>query len=470
MRILLVTPPRYEGIGATRFNRCECLDNNSILVPLDLLYFSSILKDTNHEVKVIDANAENISYEEFRRRCFNFEPDVIIIKGVLNVIDHDLRIAKDLKKYYPDVRTVLSSFTCIGIPNWILDNYPYLDGFARGELDAFPEDVAIKQLDDIKGIVTRNKREAEIRIVEDLDSLPFPDWEQLLDINLYNGAPEIKPWYMITSSRGCPFNCSFCTIGGNKENAFKYRRRSAKNVVDELELAIDRFNLNSFLFFDETFTVPSHCKAVCEEMINRGLTNIPWTCNGEVKLVNDEMLDLMAKAGCYHIDYGIESLDKNVLKNANKPHTPSEAKKAVKLTRKYGMRPGGSIIIGLPGETKWTFYKTLAKYFLWLNMRIGFFSIAIPYPETRLFDYYEKYGYIESWDWSKYDQFHQNPPVNNGVLSSEDLVKMQALANEFLFIRGGLKSIPKVLASPSKLKYYLSKYFFNRGWSRTYVD
>jgi len=458
MRILLITPPRFQGIPVSRLERVEGPDKNVICPPLDLAYLSAIIKKSSksHTVKIIDANAENLTYREFKKQVFKFFPDTVIIKGVINTLQHDLKIAKDYKAYNPEAKVILSSFTCLGIRKWILNRYKFIDGFAAGELEAFAEDISSgTKLEMISGMSTRKKYDTEIRIIERLDELPYPDWDALPRVN-YVAAPGILPWFMLFSSKGCPWGrCSFCLLGGNIKRAFKYRTRNHISVVDELELLIQKMRLKSFLFFDATFTAPGHSELICSEMITRGI-DIPWICNGRVDMINKKMLELMSRAGCIEVTYGVETANDNVLRCINKGFNAHDVKKAFKLTRQAGIEPGANIMLGLPGESWHSFWKTIL-FILRLNPRYVIFTIAVPYPGTRFFEYCRRHGFITTFDWRKYDQAHDDVIIRTEYLNPDDIRKMQKIAYKIWYTFKYITNWPLLVFDPREWSGFINK-------------
>lgn len=464
--VLLINPPkpriRGNRYAVDRYERCECVAEANILPPLDLAYSASILRDEpDVNVRILDAHALDMTQEEAQKEIQKFAPDVAVAKGVLSVLDNDLQVLKYAKESNPDCRTVLRSISSTGVEDKLLDKHEQLDSICRAELEAVITDIVYE--DTTPGIIPFKR-------VEDLDSLPFPAWDMLAPMEKYKGTPNIGKWFMVLSSKGCPGNCSFCIIGGNRFAEFGYRTREPELVVDEIEELINSYGIESFLFFDETFTVPGHCESVCRELISRGI-DIPWQCNGRVDFVNREMLDLMKKAGCNGIDYGVESVDPTVLKNCNKDYKMSkeEIVEKLEMTKDAGLRCNASFVVGLPGETRETFEKSL-DVVKEGHIDDGFFTTATPYPCTELHKQLEKKNNLLSEDWSRYEQVQSREPVvQTDSLSSSELLEMQEQMYEanskirWRNVKRGIKNPHLVL---EYLKSFLREKIFDLEYKR----
>lgn len=422
VKVLLINPPKPKIRGnryaVDRYERCECVAEANILPPLDLAYSASILrKETNVDVKLLDAHALDMTQKEAGEEIKRYAPDVAVSKGVLSVLDSDLVGLKYAKESNPDCKTILRSVSSIGVEKKLLKKYNHLDSVCRAELEAVISDIVSDP--ELPGVIPFKK-------TEDLDELPFPAWDMLAPMERYRGTPNIGKWFMVLSSKGCPGNCSFCIIGGNRFTDFGYRTRKPELVVDEIEILINEYGIDSYLFFDETFTVPGHCEKVCRELIDRGI-DIPWQCNGRVDLVDRKMLELMKKAGCNGVDYGVESVDKKILSNCNKDYNLSkeQIEKKLELTKDVGLRCNASFVIGLPGETEETFKKALDVVKKGC-IDDGFFTTATPYPCTELHEQLKNKGNLLSEDWSRYEQVQSKEPViRTDSLSSSELLEMQ---------------------------------------------
>ena len=385
-RILLLNPPRYHGIPVVRLYRSEYLFVQGNHIPaVDLGYFAARAKG-RAELLLVDANAEGLDDDAVLARARAFAPDVIVVKGVRNLLAHDLRVAERYKHARPHTRVVLSCRGCVGAEPQVFEHFPFVDGIARGEVDAFAEDLADGgPLAGVPGMSVAGATASLTRVVAELDAVPMPDLEAMPPIWYtgykfpYYGVP--SGYYVITA-RGCPYACTFCMVGGAEDRPFRYRRRSPANVVDELALVVQRFGLRDVYFFDEIFTMPGHTERICELILSRGL-RLSWTCEGKPDLVRPAMLALMKRAGCKAIYFGIESGDDRILGDVEKGHTSAQAARAIQMTQAAGILAATYVTIGFPNETWASYLKTIG--FLLDSapdmVRYGFLT---PYPITVL--------------------------------------------------------------------------------------
>ncbi len=226
-------------------------------------------------------------------------------------------------------------------------------------------------------------------LLDDLDALPFPDWEQM-DPRTYPRAPHgalIKqfPVAPVASTRGCPFACSFCA--SPKLWGRRIRFRSPARVVDEIEWLVRDFGVREIHFEDDNLTLKrEHAEGVCREILRRGL-DISWaTPNGvRVDAVTPDLLRLMRESGCYYIAFGIESGDEEILRRIRKNTDLSRIEQAVRWAHEAGMITQGFFIFGLPGETAETIEKTI-EFAKRLPLDRGQFLLLDLLPGSELWD------------------------------------------------------------------------------------
>lgn len=217
--------------------------------------------------------------------------------------------------------------------------------------------------------------------IQDLDSIPFPA-RDLFDNCAYQEYFEQRFGRRETSimtTRGCPFDCDFCSRAVF-ENQF--RARSSRNVVDELEEIVS-LGYDWVFFSDDCFTlIPSRVLEICHEIRNRGL-NLKWECLSRVDNFDLEIAQAMKKAGCERVFFGIESGDNGVLREMKKRITTTQAREAVDIAVKVGLKAAAFFIIGYPGESNSTILQTI-KFATRLPLDYLSFSVPYPIPGTGL--------------------------------------------------------------------------------------
>jgi radical SAM superfamily enzyme YgiQ (UPF0313 family) len=363
---------------------------------MDLAYFAAAAKGRAH-LTIIEANGEDLSTPEVVERLDEFRPDVIVQKGVLNILHHDLAAAALYKRKNPHVKVVLSCRGCIGAEDSVFREFPFVDAVARGEVDAFARDIADHpDLVGIHALALPDFPTNAIRVVEDLDEVPLPDLELMPKLwysgfNLfYYGVPS---GYFLTTSRGCPYTCTFCMVGGIDGRPFRYRKRDPQNVAEETRLLRRTYGVRDFYVFDEIFTMPGHGERVCERWIQDDL-DAQWICEGKPDLVNSSMLAVMKKAGCLAVYYGIESGDDGILRAIEKGHTTDDARRAIDLTRSAGILAGAYAMLGFPGETLRTYLETVG-FLLETRPDLLRYDFLLPYPVTVLHEEMVESGLLE---------------------------------------------------------------------------
>ncbi len=218
----------------------------------------------------------------------------------------------------------------------------------------------------------------ERELIKDLDALPYPA-RHLFDLGQYPlYAPNGEPMLTVLSSRGCPYNCSFCFKGIVGRT---YRQRSPDNIADELQYIIDNHGVRNFYFIDDLFTIDvRRLETILDHFIERNM-DIRWRCLARVDRVNPELLAKMYQAGCRQIHYGIESGNEEVLKRTAKHIRLDQVRDAVRWTEEAGIQSKGYFILGLPGDNEETMEETI-EFAASLELSEAMFSIATPMPGT----------------------------------------------------------------------------------------
>lgn len=222
------------------------------------------------------------------------------------------------------------------------------------------------------------------------------------------------------TSRGCPFQCSFCVA--SQMFGAKFRARSPKNVVDELEWLKNEHGAEGVSFHDDTLTLDrKRIIDICDEIIARKAV-VPWGCQTRVDTVSKEIFAKMHKAGCNEVSFGVESGCQRILDAVHKKVSLQQCEQAIKWAKSEGLFVAVSTLVGYPGETKESMQQTLD-----LMRRIepddAWLCIATPYPGTELRALVEKMGWKMTNDWTKYNTL--NPIFENPSLPSEEYNEMR---------------------------------------------
>lgn len=239
--------------------------------------------------------------------------------------------------------------------------------------------------------------------ISDLDALPFPEREEHLHRELY---PR-EAFGLIATSRGCPFQCTYCA--SEKLWHRKVRFRSAANVMEEIESVRSRFGTTHFKFRDDTFNLnKKRTIELCDLFIKAG-GGITWQCDVRADCMDEEIAAKMRAAGCIATSIGIESGSARILEQIRKGETKEQIQKGAALVKKHGMNIGAFVMFGFPSETTDEMQETL-RFTIGLKPDHIIPSIVTPYPGTRIYDDALAGGLLrESSAWEEW--FHQSPEM-----------------------------------------------------------
>jgi len=336
-------------------------------------------------------------------------------------------------------------------------------------LNALEGKVSIR---DVKGIayLEDNKLVQTERqpLIQDVDSIPFPAWD-LFPMDYYflfrigNISKPSERVAQLLSGRGCPFHCNFCYRMDEGS-----RVRSPENIIEEISFLQKTYHINSVLFQDELLmTTKARTEAVCEAFIKANL-GIRWGCNGRLNFATPSLMRLMKQAGCVFINYGIEAVDDDALRNMNKALTVKQITKGIEATLAEGIHPGFNIIFGNIGETKEVLQKDvefLLKYDEQGQMRT--IRPVTPYPGSPLYYYALKNGLLKDCA-----DFYENKHVNQDLLAVNftnmtDDEFHRALLEANTTLLGNYHDKQKAKALETCRKLYLEKDANFRGLRQT---
>ena len=333
--------------------------------PMGLCYLKACLvKEGFQEVRVVDVADKKV--ESVREIIDAESPEIVGISTLTESRSNALKVAAIAKEINPQVKTILGGVHTTIMYQQIIENYPAVDIVCRGESERTIVELfqALSSGDDlrkVRGIVYR--QDGEIVVTEerdkikDLDTLPFPNYDDL-DLRRYKDTYvswKQKPSGTIVTSRGCPFSCSFCSshsVWGN------WRSRSVGNVLDEIEWLVSQYGYEVVLIGDDIFTInKERTKEFCQGVLDRGLP-IKWRAGTRVDCVSLELLELMREAGCQYLSFGVESGSPSILKNLNKKEKIEDVVNAFAWSKKAGIKTIFNVIVGSPGENRATIEET----------------------------------------------------------------------------------------------------------------
>ncbi len=353
MKITLVLPPYTHKVFSENLSTVD--EEFCVAPPIILAYVAAILERHGHKVQLLDARALGLSKEQAFKQINDFHPDILGFRAE----SYHFHDALEWVGYLKEKLSIPVLAGGINLSLYPLETFSHREidyGIIGDALEPLPKLIKALEYDgsvtDIAGIIYRKSGEVVINKPQDkfadFDSFPFPARHLLSNESYYSFISQLKNFTIIVTTRGCPFSCSFCAIHPNTH----YCVRSAKNVVEEVELCYRNFGVREIDFFDATFFLPrQRTFEIFDEMKKRHL-NIEWSCRTRVDIVDENMLRQAASVGCRQINYGIESINAKVLKSIKKNITQEQIKQAIKWSKKYGIRTMGFFMVGNPGDTK----------------------------------------------------------------------------------------------------------------------
>ncbi len=405
MKVLFIFPPK-ENWALREVKLHKKIDEESgHYPPLGILYVATyLLKNTNHQVKIIDCPAEEIRYDSLEQQIKNFFPDVVGIYFCTEYLLDSLKTAQLVKKIKKDTIVVAGGPHIFIYPKQTIKN-EYVDYciFGEGEI-VFTEFInaldTAKDIDSIPGVISKRNlyKEHVLQKVPLLDILPYPE-RSLLDIKKYKSfITYSNPITTMMTSRGCAYNCYYCN---SIERAQKVRFHSAEYVVKEMESIIN-LGIRDILFFDENFTFDiKRVEDICDEIISKKI-KVRWHCRSRADMKLDKrILKKMKDAGCRLIQFGIETGSQRLQKVINKNLDLERVKQVVKMCKDVGILVYGNFMLGLPTETKEEMLQTI-NFAIELGLDYAPFGVFNPLPESVFYIHALKEKIIKKDYWLEY--------------------------------------------------------------------
>ena len=452
MNIICLNPPFLP-----RFSRPQrspaVTKSGALYFPIWLAYCVGVLENEGFDVSLVDAPARDLLLSDVIQHIAAIRPDMVVMDTSTPSIKNDLNVAEEIRRVLPDSFIILVGTHVSALPGETLSKSDAVDAVARREYEYTIRDLARllgdkptdrARKDGLKTIPGLSFRMDDVVIhnkdrphIENLDELPWVGkvYKNHLNIRDYFNPNALYPMVTLISSRGCPFRCSFCvypqTLTGRK-----YRFRSIRDVLDEMEFVIREFpDIKSIFFEDDTLTAnKKRCIQLADEILARGI-KIPWTANSRIDLDFETMSKIKA-AGCRQLCVGFESGEQKILDSMKKGIKLDRMLQFMKDARMAGLLVHGCYMMGFPGETRESIQRTVDLAIRLKPDTVQFYPVMV-YPGTEAYKEYEQKGWITAGDYSQWitpDGLH-NCVVKNETLSSLDLVRLCDQARRRFYLR-----------------------------------
>jgi len=472
MRVLLINPPAENEILSC--NPEIIKTERGFDPPLGILYIAGYLKKhSNHEIKIIDAQVDRLTYPELQKQIKDFSPDIVGITAMTFTLLDVLKTVESAKKACPNTKIVLGGPHVHIYPEETI-NLKNIDFVVMGEGEEtfykLLENIRkIESLKNIPGLVFKHEGKTTNtgpkQYCTDLDQLPFPPREMTPHKKYFSLLAKKQPITTMFTSRGCPFQCTFCD---RPSMGRVFRKRSPKNVVDEMEECL-KLGIKEIFLYDDTFTVDiKRAKEICKEILERKL-KFSWDIRARVDTIDEELLKLLKRAGCVRVHYGVEGGTEKILKVLNKNITLDKALGTFKLTKKIGIDTLAYFMIGSPTETKEDILKTI-KFMKKLDPDFVQITLLTPFPATKIYQQALNEEVFEKDYWLDFAK-NPNPETKTKYwtreLSNEELQAMLTLAYKKFYVRPSyiLKRLSKIRSLPElilKIKAGLKVIFMKK--------
>ncbi len=377
-------------------------------IPHGLAILANIIRE-NLDIcpTFLDINAHRYSDKETEKIIANIDFDVVLIGGIASIYGRIIRLSEFIKSVNPDSKIIVGGYVAIALPEVLLRNSE-VDIICTGEgettivelLNRLRKDLNA-QLDDVTGICYKKNNDKDkivfnrlrplIQNLDEQSALPAYD---LIPMEIYLSNPTVGIGRDIDfiSSRGCPYNCTFCY----QPWGHKPRVHSVDFIIKALLFLKKEYKIDFVSFQDDEFMAnKARVIEFCEKK-NRFLPDLLWSCTGRVNIVarDEKIVKLMKNSGCVLISYGFESGSQRMLNSMRKGITIEQMEKVVRISREQGMPIPASFIIGMPEEDNKSCQETL-DLCIRNNLPLGSLMFATPYPGTEIFNFALNTGRID---------------------------------------------------------------------------
>ena len=374
------------------------INEATIYPPLGIAYLASMLEKHGYKCRIIDANILQITNDEVLRILEEENPDIVCISINVSTAKAGNALAREVKERFKK-KVIIGGVQASSVTERTL-RQTLADAVVLGEAEATVLELVQKDCDPhgVMGIAYLENNDViytpKRPLIKNLDDLPYPAYHLLPPLKMYKSRSKKSPVAPIFTSRGCPYQCIFCS-SSSKKSVFgpSFRVRSPENVVGEIEHLIKNFGVKQIDVLDDNFTLDmERTHKICNLIIKKGIKVLINLQNGvRADRLTRDLVFKLKKSGVYKAGIGIESGDTQIIKNIKKSLDLDQVKIAIQWFREAGIIIYGFFIFGHPGEDEEKMQRTI-DFAIDANPHIANFVGAVPLPGTELYDIIEKEG------------------------------------------------------------------------------
>lgn len=440
MKVLLINPSlKHSQIGHYQTGLEK---NRGAYAPLGLCYLAGTLRKADCEVKIYDCETE-LSRDRLLNSAVSFDPDWVGIYTMTWTFRQAVELVDTLKAFLPKAKFVAGGPNVTAFPYETLQysNFDYAI-YGEGE-DSVIDFLRLLRkeitLAEVKGLVYKNNSKVTKNdpqpLISSLDRICYPA-RDLLNLSCYFDVFSRRSSFItMVTSRGCPYDCIFC----DRENRMghTWRAQSAQRIIEEIKECKSRYGIKEVMFFDDEFIIDkARVYGLCELMLSENL-KVDWECRARVDQIDERLLNMMRRAGCYRIRFGFESGNEHILRLFKKNITLVQSLNAACLARKTGLEIFGYFMIGSPEETPETVEDTI-NFALKLGLDFAIFSKTILIPGSELFEWAVSNKFIPADYWQRYllgEERNGAPAISTKILPETKVDEYITTANRRFYNR-----------------------------------
>lgn len=461
MDILLINPYSQEIFG---------INEATVEVHVGLLNLAAFLENKGKKVGFLDANAMQMPQHEVIEIVRKTNPKVVGITVNIFSFLQAIRYTENIKNIANDI-TVVWGGPHPTIASDLCFKKSKVDFIVIGEgeltlYESLEQVLSKKGLEDVKGIVYRQedgniKMNSPRERIKNLDGLPMPAYHLLPDLKYYRAFVRKGPHMGIITSRGCPYQCIFCSNAVFK-NAITMR--SPENILEEIDFLVNRYHIRQIDILDDNFTMDKRrIDKFCDLLLSRNYKICINLQSGiRADRIDDILMKKLRKAGVFKVGFGVETGNKTVLAGVKKRLDLDKVLEASRLARKHGMFVVGFFMIGLPGDNEQTLNETI-DFAIKMNPHIANFTMTIPFYGTELYKKIEQDGrfIVDTKDGISSGFYAAKSYFELGNLTPELMIKFYKLAYQKFYFR--FTKIMDIVCSMRSIGEF--KWFFENSFN-----